>query len=429
MSNMKCAFSQVDITPPTDLGIFQDGYGSRTKPADSVRDPIYAKICIFKTSEGRLVLVSVDCCGFNHKMAQRIRDSLCGLCRLEEKELALCATHTHAGPVGGVLGLLPINGYYWNDVIYRLSEAILASQKELKPCTLRFGFGKELEGIYNRRGKQDIDRRVKVGAFFDENNKLLGAITTASCHAVCIGDMGFSADYPAILTKKAAELYPDAPFLFLQGRSGDVDPLDIGKTDSVELYNKLGEEFGASVLGAVEELKNKKSSLSGSKLKASFKICRLPMRRLDDQYHKERLEYSYRRLAVADTPDKKRFKQVDLVWHSAELIRNKRDPEPSIEVNLQTLLLGDDAAFVFVPFEMLTKTGNTLEKILCSMGIAPEKAMVFGHSNGTNGYLAPSDEVSENTYETQSSSIWYDLPCCSEKTETEMIAQLEKMLK
>ena len=64
MSKLKCGFAQVDITPPTDKGIFQDGYGDRDHPAEGVRDPLYAKICAVSSNEKRFVFVSVDCCGF-----------------------------------------------------------------------------------------------------------------------------------------------------------------------------------------------------------------------------------------------------------------------------------------------------------------------------------------------------------------------------
>jgi hypothetical protein len=81
------------------------------------------------------------------------------------------------------------------------------------------------------------------------------------------------------------------------------------------------------------------------------------------------------------------------------------------------LKIGERAAIAFVPFEMLTATGNAVERILASLGANAPECLVIGYSNGTNGYLCPSAEADEAGYETAGAARWYGLPECSAETE------------
>lgn len=79
---------------------------------------------------------------------------------------------------------------------------------------------------------------------------------------------------------------------------------------------------------------------------------------------------------------------------------SKSNLNPTISVDLQ-LAAPEDAAFVFIPFELLTPTGNAV--------VETDRIFVFGYSNGTNGYLAPCVECVTDGYEISEAAHWYGL--------------------
>ena len=46
MDTLRIGFAQENITPEP-VGFYLDGYGFRNRPADSVRDPLLAQLCVF----------------------------------------------------------------------------------------------------------------------------------------------------------------------------------------------------------------------------------------------------------------------------------------------------------------------------------------------------------------------------------------------
>ena len=65
MKQLYCGFSQIDISPKIPYSVYLDGYGHRVLPAEGVRDPIYAKVCVMQGEGNPFALVSLDICGLN----------------------------------------------------------------------------------------------------------------------------------------------------------------------------------------------------------------------------------------------------------------------------------------------------------------------------------------------------------------------------
>ena len=312
MGNLYCGFAETDITPEPGHH-FLDGYGFRMGPAEGVRDHLYARICAMKDGENRFVLISMDVCSMAGEMGRRMRMMIRGLTGLRDEEFAVCATHTHAAPGVGCLGDVPTNWIYWKHVAIQISETVKEALDSVCAGEFRFAFGKELKNIYNRRGRDVVDRRVFAAGFFDEDNRLRGVIGSPSCHCVCNVSMDISADYPAVLAARAAERYPGVPFLFLQGRGADIDPIAKGE----EGLLALGNEYAESVFSALEEMKD--SVVKEGPVKSLFRTIRIPLSYPTREELEDGLAKAKEEVFGAESAQDRRFAETDLFWFMKSL--------------------------------------------------------------------------------------------------------------
>lgn len=419
---MKCGFSQIDITPPTPSEVFQDGFGTRVLPAESILDPLFAKVCVLQYGTREFALVSMDICG----MSADVKERLCGwvvrMTGLKREQFALCATHTHSGPACGVLANLPINGMYWNWVGRLVSEAIDAARKNTTPGVWKSVFGAPLTAGFNRRGKEYINRNTTICGFWDENGELRGSLVSASCHPVCMNEYCISADYPGVLTRRAEERYPGVPFLFLQGRTADIDPPGRGQ----ELMNRIGNELSDIVFDALKAAQ-KLPGISGP-MKSLFQTVDISM------------EYPGKDALLAEIPQhiqemqrhpyeswERRYPEICLQWIDNAL-RFQGD-RPRISADFQAVQIGDSLLLVLIPFEILTVTGNAIEAELTDLGFCAQNCLIIGYANGTNGYLCPKEDYPEYNYETREAPRWYMLPQCCPESEEEVIHTVVNLVK
>jgi hypothetical protein len=63
MSNLTAGFAQADITSP--IGVGMAGYGSRTKPAERVEDPLIAQALVLTSGDQTAAIVCLDNIGLN----------------------------------------------------------------------------------------------------------------------------------------------------------------------------------------------------------------------------------------------------------------------------------------------------------------------------------------------------------------------------
>ncbi|MBQ9545226.1 MAG: hypothetical protein IJV00_08880 [Clostridia bacterium] len=410
---LKAGFSQTDITPPDPREVFQDGYGSRFSPAEGVRDPLYAKVCYLASGDSEFAVISFDLCGLGAKVLEKLCALISLVSGMPREKFALCATHTHAAPGCGVLEGAPVNPLYFDEVGRKAARALTEAKEKAAEGVFRASFGDPFEAGYNRRKRNEIDRRVFVWSFFDARGGLRGALASVFCHAVCNTNMLISADYPGVLTLRSKEkLGEDVPVLFLQGRGADIDPKEYEETGLI----KTGAALCESVFSGLDRAGE--GWTVGGIIKSAFMRADIPFAAADPESVRALIEKYTKRLAEADSPIRRRSACVELFW--AYRAKKNLGRTPTVSVDLQMLRIGD-AAVAFVPFEMLTVTGDAIEKILLSHGVRAPGCLVVGYANGTNGYLCPSAEAGEKNYETSGANHWYGLPECSSLTETAVL--------
>lgn len=425
MKTIKCGFSQCVITPKGD-GIFLDGYGHRMSPSSNAHDDLYAKVAVFGDESDRFAIIAMDILGMNAEVYRLFTDYIETLTGLDKEHTAICGIHSHSGPASGMLEGLPINFDYWCHTAELCAKAIQEATDQMCECTCSSAIAdKELTSSVNRRDRPYNDRRIRAAVFKDMNGNLRGVIANANCHPVINTSLEMSADYPQVLTRRTLETY-QVPFIFLLGRSADINPHPDLMNNPKEGLEILGNELTDAVFDAV----NKSSDgWSADFIKHAYKIGHISMKPFEPL---DKMENSYReqmnKYVSLPWSLEKHYELRELEWRRHMLNMAKEGKSPDMNVPFQVFSIGKRMIFVFISFETLTITGNKLEEYLIEQGYEPENIFIVSCANSVNSYLAPFEEFPYGGYEVSGASHWYGLPECSEQTEADVITHFHELI-
>jgi len=424
MSQLRFGFADEIITPVLN-GHCLDGYGFRLGPAEFIRDDIHAKVCAIVSGDSISLLFSMDLIGMGPRLYRLVTSQISHLTGVPRERIALCFIHTHAAPAAGILDELPIDYDYFARVGELCGQAALRAIERACPCSVSFSIlPEQITQSYNRRNGRDvIDRSIRAAAFHDENGQLRGVICSASCHAVVCTKMCVSADWLSELNKLSSDALP---YLYVQNRGADVDPLDMGSHTVDDLIEKLGKQLSEPVERFA------KAAVPGTPLQGTlitrYENVSVPMMAMTDtDTMKATIRAEEEKYFTSPAGSLERhitFRELQFWRHMLEMAENGENFD--IKVPLQLFCLNHDFVFAFVPFEMLTLTGNKLEELFVSKGFAPENIYTCGYSNSTNGYLAPIEEFEFGGYEVAGASHWYNIPQNSTGTERAVLEWFTK---
>ena len=428
MKNKLClGFADAIITPPHPEYIYLDGYGFRLSPAtEGVRDDLHAKVCAMVEGEKVFLLFSLDIIGLREDTYRLVTSQISDLTGVCRENMALSCIHTHAAPASGILDELPIDTDYFAWVGEVCGRAALRAMERACPVTASFAILPETLGTsHNRRqGRDVIDRSIRAVAFRDEGGQLRGVFTSAACHAVVNTAHSISADWLVELNKLSTD---EVPYLFLQGRGADINPQLHLKLPIDEMIARLGSELSIPVaqFAANSSVGN---PLEGT-LQSYYETVRIPMKKMTDlaavKEEIARQSEAYRAISPDDIQKHFVLRQLQWYRHMARMIEDGEDF--ALRVPLQVLAVGKACVFLFVPFELLTLTGNKLEDMFAEAGFARETIYVCGYSNMTEGYLAPVEEFAFGGYEVAGAAHWYNIPEASPESEPAVLDWFRKV--
>ncbi len=259
--------SKLEITPPAHLlqagRIYLWGYGFRTQPADSVRDPLWARaLAIADESGNRLVLVSLDVCAVDQAFTAAVREELLHSHGLLPECLAINLTHTHSAPVAVSIptwnpGADTPEPEYLDFIRQRVVETAREALDSMQPASLHFARGESWIGR-NRHVNASgvpaspavIDRTLDVLQVMDTNGKNLAIAFFHGCHAVFLKSQAISADFPGI-ARNALEAVVGGTALFFQGYAGTVNPKG---EDMLATGNQLAQDVNNLLAGPKKKL-------------------------------------------------------------------------------------------------------------------------------------------------------------------------------
>ena len=283
--NFHVGVSKLEITPPAYLlqagRIFLWGYGFRTQPADSIRDPLWARALAIADEFGnRIVLVSLDICAVDQAFSAAVRENLMDSHALPPECLAINLTHTHSAPVAVSIptwnpGADAPDPKYLDFLRQRVVDAAREALDSIQPASLYFIRGESGIGLNRHVNAAGIpaspdtcDRTLDVLQVVDAVGKNLAVAVFHGCHAVFLKGQAVSADFPGI-AREVVESAAGGTALFFQGYAGTVNP--VGE-DMLVTGNQLAQD-------AIQLLAGPRKPIAGS-IQANLLDFQLPFQPL-----------------------------------------------------------------------------------------------------------------------------------------------------
>lgn len=274
--------ARVDITPkePVWLG----GFAARTKPAQGLRQPIFAKALALKDEQGNsALLITADILGFNQTLTSSVAGKLETRFHLPRRFVLFNASHTHSAPViGDVLApaypltdadrsaIVRYNTWLESELVELGARAIGA----LEPAQL--SFGQTLAGVaVNRRrpgnpeypNVTDPDLPVLVVRKADGN--LHAIVFGYACHNTTLDDNLISGDWAGYAQSETEAKFPGATAMFIQDCGADANPLP-------RHSEQLAKMYGNVIATAVAEVVTGKPVKVEGNLRAVFREVDIP---------------------------------------------------------------------------------------------------------------------------------------------------------
>jgi len=287
--------AKVNITPPLGIPLI----GSYGKPSDDVLDELYAKALVFDDGNNTLIIVSCDLLYTPlEEIAGPARKIITEKTGIPERNILICATHTHSGPevftkskfrTAGDRPPPPIDRSYLDTLVKKIAGSALIAYKDMRQVKIGAAKGQAPEIVYNRRPKNKdghvkmaftlppevratrkvvtepdgevrttfvmpddktewefgpVDPEVCVLRVENMDGEIFASLVNFGCHPVTIYphlSTAVSADYPAFVTS-TVEGAEGGLCLFALGLAGDAVPYDRGLVQCRQIGRAVGGE-------------------------------------------------------------------------------------------------------------------------------------------------------------------------------------------
>jgi neutral ceramidase len=426
--------SAVPITPPpgTPLAGYYD-----PREATGVLDDLYSKALVIEQDGVKVAVVVCDLLTLPRPTITAARRLIEEQTGIPGANVMIAATHQHTGPVvaresardrldGGAsaAGLR-----YTESLPALIAASVKEANAKLAPARLSAATGREENLSFNRRfwmrdgtvswnpRKQHpdiihpagpIDPDVGVLYFDTPQSKPVATFVNFALHPDTTGGLGISADYPGVLARLLAEIKgAEMVTVFANGACGNINHRDIKWADAQKGVAEA-RRIGTALAGAVAKTYPRLVPVAPAALQVRREIVKLPLAEINaDDIAKA--EEVMKRLGDAKTTFMEKVKAFQVLDVAA------RRGEP-LEVEVQVIALGRDAALVSLPGEIFTE-----------LGLAIKKASPFAHTmivelaNGSIGYVPNKSAYPEGNYEVVSAR-------CAEGSGEMLMAAAIKML-
>ena len=242
------------------------GYASRTSPSQGVAHPLAAKALALADADGhRAVFVTCDIIDLRRAFIDRVAERVKAEHGLPRADIALFASHTHAGPAreptdpraNAAREGFEANVDYTRELEDKLVQLVGAALAKMEPAALTYGVGRAHFALNRREptakgiklGKNPAgptDESVPVLRVEDAGGKPLAVVFGYACHNTTLRPdmMKIDADYAGYAQDRVEADNPGAVALFVTGCAGDADPHPFGTLDMAKEH---GEELGEAV--------------------------------------------------------------------------------------------------------------------------------------------------------------------------------------
>lgn len=405
----KAGVAKATITPQQPM--WMAGYASRDHVAEGKLTDLWAKALVLEDGLGqRAALVTLDLVGIDRGLSQSICRRLEEKYGLTRRQVALCTSHTHTGPVVAQ-NLRPMHAYSLDQA----QQQLIRDYAQFVEDTISLIVGQAISGLaecelttatgaagfaVNRRNNPEpevpslraagalrgpVDHDVPVLAVRSPSGELKAVVFGYACHATVLSFYQWSGDYPGFAQIDLEAAHPGAVAMFWAGCGADQNPLP---RRTVE----LAKAYGGQLAKAVETVLAGSMSPVGDRLVAEYREIDLP---LASTPTKEQLE--------ADAAGGDRYVAARARMLLEDLAAGKPIPA-SYPYPVETWKLDDQVQWVFLGGEVVVDYSLRLKSEL------GEKLWVSGYANDVMAYIPSRRVLAEGGYEGGGAMVYYGLP-------------------
>jgi len=426
-ADWKAGAARVNITPKELM--WMSGYGARDKPAEGKLTDLWAKALVLEDGDGqRAVLISLDLVGIDRETSNAVRDELKKQHGLERRQIAICCSHTHTGPV---LGTNLRSMYFLNvaqqkqvrdytaqlrrDIVTVVGQAV----KDVGPARLSWGVGHSTIAVNRRTNKEadvpklretgmlkgPVDHEVPVLRVAGADGKLRAVAFGYACHATVLPFYEWSGDYPGFAQIELEKKYPGAVVLFWAGCGGDQNPLPRRKVELAQEYGRRLAEEAQDVLGGLQ--RPVEGNLATAYEEVELRFAELPS--------EEQLE-----TAVTSTNRYEATRAKLLL----ERIKREGKLPASYPYPVQVWRLGSELRWVLLGGEVVVDYSLRIKREL-----EAGTTWVAGYTNDVMAYIPSRRVLAEGGYEGGGAMVYYGQPAVwSPEVEETIMRAVHKQL-
>lgn len=419
-ANLSAGMARVTITPP--VGMPMMGFAGRGSASD-IHDDLTATALVLESApageggEGpaagvcRLAIIACELLFLRPDEVRATREAVGRLTGVPPEHVVIACSHTHYGPLtepGRDEQAAQVEAYLAN-LVHLLAGAVAMARARAVPCRLGFGQGSVQVGINRRERTPEgeiilgqnpagpVDPRVAVLRIDGMDGRPVGSILNYACHPVSLGSQctEISADFPGV-ARRLIEEQTGAPCLFLQGATGNINPLLMGWdwTHLARLGLPLGAEAVRLFWGSEPSAGLTEGGIGVARARLDLPPL-LPASIVDGEALVARLEAERDQLRSGEEAGR-------LWWAELRLERAQKglgalaggEPVPPVEAELTALRLSSAVGLVTAPGEIFTEIGQAI------VARSPFRHTFYAsYTDGTIGYVPTRAAYVEGGYE------------------------------
>jgi hypothetical protein len=379
---ISCGIGISIITPP--IGVELCGYGVYlNRVSVGIHDELYTKSIVIQGKDGdKIVLISNDLVGLPKEIIDKAKELINSKTGISKDNILFTCTHTHSGPATFFFrGWGEVFPEYLELLPEKICEAVVNARNNLSPCAIGCGKGYTDIVSYNRveRGGP-IDPEIGVIKVESKGEPLVTLFNFA-CHGVTIdvttpAGKWISRDWPGYSEDLiSSEL--GGKSVFLQGTTGDIDPVVAWRKFEFEGLQLTGHIVGTEVIKVAKGVKVseiEEISLRRKEIELPLKL--LSLEEINDTYEEVRQRYKNDEKWLIFYQD----------WYKSMTGKiqdgfNKNTVEVDIAL-LEIKTAENSCAILFLPGEVFVRLGLEVKKF------SPFKnTLIVGYYNEYIGYI------------------------------------------
>lgn len=412
---MKFAVAKQSMTPSRP--VFMAGFGGRTHKSEGVLDDLFVKTVLL--SSGRdLLIVAFDALGADRGFVRGLKRELRERFGLEEADVMLHFSHTHASLyLTGEEAEARRGNYsmgqddwqedsaaidYTEDVAYYhwIRETVVALVErcyaDLRPGRLKLAAGRTRAAVSRRRltsegvkwapaPEAEIDDEMAVLTLTDEQERLQAVLFQLACHPTAMGSDNYrlSAEFVGQACARLEEALPGTTAVFLQGCAGDLKPRH--SADGDRFKSCTAEEMQAAGDELAEEVRRVLNGGAFTELDGPFRSA---LASIDLAVAPDDDEYMVRLLEGEAGEYYRRAAQRTIRAEQNGTVKTK------LPLYVQTWRLAERVALIALESEIPTGYSLRLKREYPDC-----RLLVLGYTNGVYSYIPTRSILKEGGYE------------------------------